>query len=700
MIKQSLAFDGILEKKFKILRTSIMLGNLKNRDDTLREYEETAKEIDRIKKNVYEELLASKMYTTVTLEEEKSRLEDLITFIENRVKERNDFIDDYIKITSNFLDGLDRVSLEDEVDNYKNRYSDINEYLSNCDEIKKLNMKLKELRDELEDKYENKANNELINSKLEEELIDEFNKFISNNDYYSDLNYTDIDLELANLENSLMEKKNVLDTFTSSYKALVSAGISGAEREEYASYVQDARMNYYEDIEKKCVLNIYKLVLDKHVNYDKLFEKRTSIDSLLNERDRMRNSLEINTRDELKYFISLFNEQFSIIKSQKFNMENIDKLIIEIADCENKLDMLERANNRSEIVELLKEFSVESVEIEKVELPDEKQVYEEVEKMIPKKPSNMVVRIKDPIKINVKSVSDTAKLVMKKVVIVLEPKKFNVKRDKLKEAELELKKEKLEIAGEKLSSNKEETLDKEVKQDEVISIDELNNDIVAEEKLEEEQEGKELEVNEIENKEENTGLFDDVTDNLDNNQIFSDVGSSNVAENKVFEEEVFDVFGDMNINNNEIKPEVNTNDIFLDDDLGINLDTRAVFGDPSIKETKELTEIKINASDLSNMSIPTEIFIEDPPVEQPFELFKATDPFLDDNQFEIATSEVSEGIKGKMPSIFSIGSVKPNSALSKIEDVVKNSENVALPNLGLVEDEKNKVPIVSENYIS
>ena len=45
--------------------------------------------------------------------------------------------------------------------------------------------------------------------------------------------------------------------------------------------------------------------------------------------------------------------------------ENIDKLIIEISDCENKLEMLERANNRSEIVELLNEFSVESVEIEK-----------------------------------------------------------------------------------------------------------------------------------------------------------------------------------------------------------------------------------------------------------------------------------------------------------------------------------------------
>ena len=52
----------------------------------------------------------------------------------------------------------------------------------------------------------------------------------------------------------------------------------------------------------------------------------------------------------------------------------------------------------------------------------------------------MVIRIKEPIKMNIKNVSDTAKLVMKKVVIVLEPKKFN--RDKLKEAELELEERK------------------------------------------------------------------------------------------------------------------------------------------------------------------------------------------------------------------------------------------------------------------
>jgi len=655
MIRQSLTFDGILEKKFKILRTSIMLGNLRNREETLKEYEDTAKEIDKMKKNVYEELLASKMYTTVTLEEEEARLKDLIAFIENRVKERNDFVDDYIKITSNFLDGLDKVSLENELGNYRNRYDNIEEYLSNCEEIRKLNIRLKELRDELEEKYENKANNELINSKLEEELIDEFNRFISKHEYYSELNYTDIDLELTKIEESLVEKKSVLDTFTSSYQALISAGISGAEREEYSSYVQEAKLNYYEDLEKKFMLNIYKLVLDKQVDYERLYEKRARIDDILNERNRMRDNLDVTRRDELEYFCELCNEQFSIIKSQKFNMENIDKLILEISDCEGKLDELEKANNRSEIVDLLNEFSVESPEIEKVELPDERQVFEEVEKSIEKKPANMVVRIKDPIKINVKSVSDTAKLVMKKVVIVLEPKKFNNKRDKLKEAELELEKEKKELENKVIEPEvKEEVITAKLDD---VSTSEVINDVVEEEKVEE-------------------NLFAD-------EPLFNDVLVEDTSDNEEVKEDIT----------------YDNGDIFVDTGLGIELDTKEIF-DNSVLETKELSEIKINASDPSNMSIPTEIFIEDPPVEPEPDLFTSTDPFLDDNEFEIDSSKISDEIKSNMPRIGSIGTVKPNNALSKIEDVVRDTEDVILPNLGLVDNTKQEVPIVSENYIN
>ena len=655
MIKQSLAFNDILDKKFKILRTSIMLGNLRNRDETLSEYEETAREIDKYKTDIYEEQLAAKMYTTVTLEEEEERLKELITFVENRIKERNDFVDDYIKITSNFLDGLDKVSFENELINYKNRYDNIEEYLNNCEEIKELNLKLKKLRDELEEKYENKANNELINSKLEEELIDEFNKFIARNNYYSELNYTDIDLELVKLEESLLEKKNVLDTFTSSYKALINAGISGAEREEYASYVMDARLNYYEDIDKKYILNIYKLVLDKQVDYEKLYDKRLSIETILTDRNRMREELNITKRDELEYFANVCREQFSIIRAQKFNIENIDKLILEVSDCENRLDELEKSNNRVEILDLLNEFSVSVPEIEKIELPDEKEVYEgvyqEVEKVMEKKPANMVVKIKDPIKINVKNVTDTAKLVMKKVVIVLEPKKFNTKRDKLKEAELELKNE----------NN---------------IVEEENKDIVS-------------------NKEE---IIEEVKDN---DSIFEDTLSEDIFEDNKENEVKIDVV--KNEEDDVINTITDAHDIFLDDDpdeLGIELDTKEVFGDSSVTETKELTEIKINASDPSNMKIPTEIFIEEPPVEKEVDLFKVTDPFLDDNEYELNDGIPSDEIRAIMPNLGRIGTVKPNNALSKIEDVVKENNDVILPNLGLVDGAKVDVPIVSENYIS
>lgn len=640
MIKQSLAFDGILEKKFKILRTSIMLGNLKNREDAYKEFENTAREVDKIKGNIYEELLASKMYTTITLEEEETRLKDLIAFIENRIKERNDFLDDYIRITSNFLDGLDKISLEGELDHYKERYNNIEEYLVNCENIKKYNKKLQQLRDELEEKYENKANNELINSKLEEELIDEFNKFISSDKYYSGLNYTDIELELTKLDDSLVEKKDVLNTFNSSYQALVSAGISGAEREEYSSYVDDAKRSYYEDIEKKCVLNIYKLVLDKQIDYDKLYQKRENISHVLDEREEKRKELGILDRDRLEYFVNLCKEQFSIIKSQKFNMENIDKLILDIADCENKLEDLEKANNRSEILDLLKEFSVESPEIEKVEMPDEKHVFEEVEKTQEKKPANMVVRVKDPIKINVKNVTDTAKLVMKKVVIVLEPKRFNNKNDKLKEVELELEKKKMEKSSA------------------------LDND---------------ASVNKTDD------LFEDIPVNQEKSPVDSEDDS--IA--------------------SEFIPDTSSVDtVFPNDDSTIKNDmAHAIFKDIPVDSSIEVPEIEINVVGAAEEEpVSTEILIEEPLKEDSKneqDLFKITDPFLDDNQFEIEEKDTTNSeVISNMPKVDNIGTVKPTNALSEIENVVRDNQDIILPNLGLVDNKEAEVPIVSENYIN
>lgn len=628
MIKQSfINSDSILEKKFKILRMSIMLGNSRNREETLREYEETARDIDKYKKSLYEEILSSKMYTTTTLEEERDRLKDLITFIEKRIDERNEFIDDYLKITNNFLDNIDRVQEEDNLSEYRDRLDNIQEYLNNVSEIESIKKNLDEKRHELEEKYENKANNEVINSKLEEELIDEFNKIITGDEYYKGLNYIEIDSELEKIDKTLNEKRDVMNTFISSYDALKSAGISGAEREEYLSYVQDAKYDYYKCLENKYVLEIYKLVLDKESDYDRLYEKRSKIDRLLNDRDNDRKELNINERDILEYFSKICQEQFSIIKAQKFNMENIDKLILEITNSEERLEVLENNNNRPEIVRLLEEYSVDRPVIEKIEMPEEKKIHDEIiSKNIDNspKPANMVIRIEEPIKMNVKTASDTAKLVMKKVVIVLEPKKFNGKKEKIKEAELELEERK------------------------------------RREKIEE-QEKKLLE------------------------------------ESKKLNEDIKEVSEEIKEDNSEVD-----NKLEINDTVGIKLDTHDVFTDDDPDEiNNKVSEVKINVPSSGEVSIPTEIFIEDPPKEKEVDLFKETDPFLDDNEFEIDKKEMGgDRFNSAIPEIKNIGTVKPNSMLSKIESVAKENDDIILPTNGLTDNDKVDVPIVSENYIN
>ena len=588
MIKQGINSD-ILEKKFKILRTSIMLGNIQDREETLKTYEKTAREVDEIRNETYEELLAGKTYVTTTLDEEKDRLNDLINFIQDRINERNEFTDDYIKITANFLDNLPKIAKEDELNDLRIRLANIDEYLNNNKEIDELTTKLKTKRDELEKKYESKASNEIINSKLEDELIDEFNKIITKDEYYASLNYMDIDTELIKLEATLREKKEVMNTFVSSYEALKDAGISGAEREEYLSYVSDARRDYYTELEKKYILNIYKLVLDKQNSYDMLYQKRESIDNLLNERLIDRKNLEITDRDLLEYFSKLCDEQFSVIKSQKINIENIDKLILEITECENRLEELDNANNRDEIISLLNEFSVDKQEIEKIALPVESEIYDDVirenEEANGDRPSNMVIRVAEPVKLNVKTASDTAKLVMKKVVIVLEPKKFNTKRDKLAEAEKELELEK-------------------TKEDPFITLD-VNN------------------------------TTDDTSDD-----IFISTPSNNI-------------------------------------------------------ETEVSDEVKI---EVPSESVPTEVFIEEPK-EETVDLFKETDPFLDDNEFEVTENNETEEVVSNMPKVDNIGTVKPTSVLSQIEEATEENNDIILPTMGLTNNDKVDVPIVSENYI-
>ena len=124
----------------------------------------------------------------------------------------------------------------------------------------------------------------------------------------------------------------------------------------------------------------------------------------------------------------------------------------------------------------------------------------------------------------------------------------------------------------------------------------------------------------------------------------------------------------------------------------VNLDTKET---EDAKDTIITDQINLHVDD-NNVSIPTEIFIEEPPAEKTPDLFSQTDPFLDDNQFEIENSTSSDEVASAMPKIGNIGTVKPTSMLSKIEEVAKENEDVVVWNKLY----KKSLFIVSENYIN
>ena len=429
MISGSSAFNDILEKKYKILRTSLILGNSKNRDDLLLQFEDTARRVDDIYNNRYLQILASKKYPTKNLNEEEDRLRDLIDFIKKRVYDRKCFLDDYKEITLYNLDGLKDISDEDELSLYENRLSIIDEYLANVDKIDDINKRISECKDELDEKYKVNAENQALNVKYEDTLLDEFNKIILDDEYYSKLSYTDIDKELEDLDISSKDKKATLDTFIASYDALENSGIGEDEKNEYKSYVRDAKVDYYNDVEKIYILKLYKMVLDKKTEYKDIFSKRENITNLLNERLVLRNDLGIDSFDVLSGFYDVVCDQFGVVKAQKYTIESIDNLILTLDGYENDLKELTMRNSDKEILDVVSDyiFDIDKKPTIEVEDTEEDVVEEEVPKVEDiKHLDNEVVAVEDAVDFDTDVVSMQAIDVMKRVVEALDIDKDNI----------------------------------------------------------------------------------------------------------------------------------------------------------------------------------------------------------------------------------------------------------------------------------
>lgn len=352
------------QRLYDILKMNIKLARANNElktitSDTFTSFEEATRSIDEYKQRDYEAEVSKLFNTTISLEEEKVRLEKLVELVTKRIEERTSLLREYEDVTSRSIQGLSSIIEELELENYKKRLASIREYLENNRNISSIEIELEHLNKELATAQDQKRKDEERNYELEDNLLIKLRNILAKNEEYADIaGVIDVDFELEKLASDIAESKKTLDTFEKAFHNLTRSGISNEREVEYSTYVADARDTYYQVKEKEILLKLYRLVTESENEYSKLFGKREEIDKLLSDRMNLRRTLNITKNDILVDFYHIIDEQKNQIRLQKINIDRIHKLIDKITFKENKLDSYKEANQKSDILAILQEYGI------------------------------------------------------------------------------------------------------------------------------------------------------------------------------------------------------------------------------------------------------------------------------------------------------------------------------------------------------
>lgn len=356
MMQDCASSNKIKENKYKILRMSLLLGSDEDREETIKNFEDAARDIDEMNDEVYHNDIEKKFYDTITLEEEEKKLAVLVDYIGGRVEQRISLLSDFANVTGYDLQSLPPIKYYDKLDDYKERLKYIREYLSNTNQINLLNEEIEQAEKELKEAYVNKATSEECNSRNEEIIFNKFSKLLKTIDDFKDVTEDNIDSILNDVISAVEDSKKSLDIFTKSFTTLSGSGISYEEEEEYRSYVSNAEEVYYKNKEQEYLLRIYKHLLIKETEYSYILTKRETINDILYERLELRNKLDIKDADILANMYDILQRQYEDIRRQSKNIENIEILTENINHKKEQLNDLEQDNQKVEILALLREF--------------------------------------------------------------------------------------------------------------------------------------------------------------------------------------------------------------------------------------------------------------------------------------------------------------------------------------------------------
>ena len=359
------------ENLCKIFEMRIRLdkeNNIKTSLDVFDNYEKYSKKIDSIYNSEFQKELKPLISPAVTLEKEKDRLRRLIKLLEERLDRRVELEDRYYDTTGKYLSGLQIIVSDEELELKRDRLSLISRYLETSDEINNVTDSIGKLKDSLKEEEIKKEEYESKNKIMEDELYSSFVSALKNDDYYKDLNEDDINNELDNIRSYVNETKETLDITKESIGSLSIRGIN----DDYASYVEEAEKNYYSYKNKEIILKIYKLVMVFEDDFKLMCSKREGIKELLYEKRELRESLVIETTDELLNFEKDLLMQCESLNNEREILDNIVNYISRIKFKEERLDELKELNEDSNILSILREYGlIETYDTDDVVLDEE-----------------------------------------------------------------------------------------------------------------------------------------------------------------------------------------------------------------------------------------------------------------------------------------------------------------------------------------
>lgn len=328
------------QKQYDMLLASLEYCDESDKEDIYIELNKIEENILNATNDIYEEFynkLVSKVSTFI--DEEKERLTNIISLIEDRIKYLDDRKAKHKKIT-NIIVEEPRILGQEKLDDYKKRIKIIDKYKQNV----KLKQELKKEISVLEEKEKVclsklKANDK-INIELEEKMQEVLSKSFNAMDLYALLERTD-EVELAYKELSFAKEKameNVESARKSSNNELII---------ECQNMLESISIEYNKYFEKKMLLELLNIYDNKVDNYDELLAKREKMHDIF---------MNIEDSDFYKLVSSEMNKQYNTIKIEEQDVKTYREIISDLEERKQRIEEIDFENNSDEFKSILEEL--------------------------------------------------------------------------------------------------------------------------------------------------------------------------------------------------------------------------------------------------------------------------------------------------------------------------------------------------------